>query len=65
MSNGTATITIDGLACEMIYTILAGGVLNGDLVGPTSSYGTIVSGLCPVKITPILSPIYGKKFVFH
>ena len=43
----TATVIIDGLQCEVTYTIIAGGTLNGVLVGPRSSHGTVTSGPCP------------------
>ena len=45
-NNGIATVTIDGLQCEVTYDIIAGGTLNGALVGPRSSHGTITSGPC-------------------
>ena len=45
--NGMATVTVNGLQCEVTYTIIAGGTLNGDLVGPRSSHGTITAGSCP------------------
>ena len=45
-NNGIATVTIDGLECEVTYDIIAGGTLNGALVGPRSSHGTITSGPC-------------------
>ena len=41
-----ATVTVDGLQCEVTYDIIAGGTLNGALVGPRSSHGTITSGPC-------------------
>ena len=47
ITNGMATVTIDGLECEVTYTITAGGALNGTLVGPRSSHGNITSGPCP------------------
>ena len=47
---GMATVTIDGLQCEVTYDITAGGTLNGALVGPKSSHGTITSGPCPPPI---------------
>ena len=50
VTNGMATMTIDGLQCEFTYTIIAGGTLNGTLVGPRSSHGTITSGPCPPPI---------------
>ena len=43
-----ATVTIYNLRCGVTYTITAGGTLNGDLVGPRSSYGNIITGPCPV-----------------
>ena len=46
-NNGMATVTIDGLECEVTYTITAEGTLNGALVGPRSSHGTVTSGPCP------------------
>ena len=46
-NNGIATVTIDGLECEVTYTITAGGTLNEALVGPRSSHGTVTSGPCP------------------
>ena len=47
VNNGMATVTIDELECEVTYTITAEGTLNGTLVGPRSSHGTITSGPCP------------------
>ena len=49
-----ATVTINGLACGVTYTIIAGGTLNGDLVGPRSSHGTTM-GPCP-EISSTTSP---------
>ena len=46
VTSGMATVTIDGLECEVTYTITAGGTLNGALVGPRSSHGIITSGPC-------------------
>ena len=45
-NNGMATVTVDGLECEVTYDIIAEGTLNGALVGPRSSHGTITSGPC-------------------
>ena len=43
-----ATVTVDGLVCEKIYTIVAGGVDNdGNLVGPQFYQGTVTVGSCP------------------
>ena len=49
ITNGMSTVTLNGLACGVMYAITAGGTLNGDLVGPRSSHGTI-SGSCPPGI---------------
>ena len=45
--NGMATVTVDGLQCEVTYDITAEGTFYGALVGPRSSHGTITSGPCP------------------
>ena len=47
VTNGMATVTVDRLECEVTYAITARGTLNGALVGPRSSHGTITSGSCP------------------
>ena len=57
ITNRMATVTVDGLECEVTYDITAGGTLNGALVGPRSSYGTITSGPCPLTM-PTMS---GRK----
>ena len=44
-------VTLNGLACGVTYTIIAGGTLNGELVGPRSSHGTVIGGPCPLIIT--------------
>ena len=43
-----ATVTISGLQCEVTYNITAEGTLNGALVGPGSSHGSISAGPCPL-----------------
>ena len=43
-----AIVTVYGLKCGTNYTIIAGGTLNGDLVGPRSSRGNITTNPCPV-----------------
>ena len=48
--NGMATVTVDGLVCNITYNITAGGTLNGALVGPRSSHGTVTSGPCPLPM---------------
>ena len=47
----TATVTVDGLECEEIYSITAAGTRNGELVGPRSSHGNITTGPCLVMTT--------------
>ena len=42
-----ATVTVNGLQCGVTYTIIAGGTLNGDLVGLRSSHGNVTTGPCP------------------
>ena len=51
-----AAVTVNGLECEVTYNITAGGTLNGDLVGPRSSHGTITAGYCPQVMTTATSP---------
>ena len=51
MTNGMATVTINGLVCGVTYTITAGGTLDGQLVGPRSFHGTTTTGPCPPMIT--------------
>ena len=46
ITNGTATVTVNGLECGVTYTITAGGALNGDLIGPRSYVATF-SDTCP------------------
>ena len=51
ITNGTATVTVNGLECGVTYTIIARGTLDGDLVGPRSSHGNITTGPCPGDMT--------------
>ena len=51
ITNGTATVTVNGLECGVTYSIIAGGTFNGDLVGPESSHGTVTTGPCPSNKT--------------
>ena len=53
VSYGITTVTLEELACGVTYTITAGGILNGHLVGPTSSHGTITfnNHPCPEMTT--------------
>ena len=48
VTNAMATVAVDRLECGVTYTIIAGGTLNGHLVGPRSSHGTIPTNPCPV-----------------
>ena len=50
-TNGMSTVILNRLACGVTYTITAGGTLNGQLVGPRSSHGTVTAGPCPLVIT--------------
>ena len=63
VTNEMATVTIDGLACGVTYSIIAGGTLNGVLVGPKSSHG-IITGPCPpliITTTAATTSMAGKK----
>ena len=51
-----ATVTLDGLACGVEYTIIAGGTLNGHLVGPRSSHENITADPCLVIMTTTVVP---------
>ena len=67
ITNGMAIVTVDELDCEVTYDIIAGGTLNGDLVGPRSSHGTITSGPClPPMPTPSVatSSSTGKEEIY-
>ena len=46
-SSRVATVTVNGLMCEVEYTITAGGTLNGQLVGPRIFLGNVTTGSCP------------------
>ena len=52
-----ATVTVNGLKCGVTYTIIAGGTLNEDLVGPRSSHGTI-NQFCTSVETKLNSGIF-------
>ena len=66
-NNRIATVTVDGLQCEVTYDIIAGGTLNGALVGPRSSHGTITSGSCLADMpTPsVATPSMNGKEEIH
>ena len=60
ITNRSATVTVNGLQCGVTYTIITGGTLNGGLVGPRSSHGSVTTGPCPVissTISPTMSPV--------
>ena len=63
ITDETATVTVTGLKCGVNYTITAGGTLNGELVGPRSSHGTIVMPACPIDIQRRSSDGGKNKFV--
>ena len=41
ITNGMATVTVSGLECGVTYTIIAGGLFNGNFAGPRSLQGNI------------------------
>ena len=44
----TATVILTNISCSAVeYTIIAGGTLNGNLVGPRSSHGMLFFEECP------------------
>ena len=53
--NKMATVTLEGLKCEVTYTIIAGGTYGGiaeeDLIGPRSSHGSFTAGPCEIATT--------------
>ena len=55
ITNGIATVTVNGLECGVTYTIIAGGTLNGDLVGPRSSHGNLTTGISPEDARGVIS----------
>ena len=64
ITNGMAVVTIDGLECEVTYDIIAGGKLNGALVGPKSSHRNITAGPCPLSSSSTVSPNTCKNSKF-
>ena len=46
VTNGTARVTVNKLVCNATYTIIAGGTLNGRLIGPRLWHETINTSLC-------------------
>ena len=47
--NGMATVMVDGLECNVAYTIRVEATFNGYLLGPRPSYKTITTDPCPVN----------------
>ena len=54
ITNHVATVILEGLTCGVVYNIIAGGKLNGDLVGPRSSHGIFTADPCPEMSSTIL-----------
>ena len=49
-----AIVTVNSLLCGVTYNITAGGMdNNGTLVGPGSSYGPIITGVCPFAASEV------------
>ena len=46
-----ATVIVDRLLCEVEYTNIARGTLDGQLVGPRSSHRTVTADPCPPMMT--------------
>ena len=55
ITNGMATVPVNGLECGVTYTIIAGGILNGDLVGPKSSHGNVTTVMSPEDAGGVIS----------
>ena len=49
VTNGMATVTIYELKCNTRYSIVAGGTLEGGLLGPKSAHGNITTSSCVGK----------------
>ena len=47
--NEMAAVIVNELECEVTYTTMVVGTLDGDLVGPRLSYETVTTGTCPVS----------------
>ena len=50
-----ATVIVNGLECGVTYTIIAGGTLNGDLVGPRSSHENVTTDISPEVAGGVIS----------
>ena len=69
IANGMSTVTLNGLACGVTYTITAGGTLNGELVGPRSSHDPINGSDRPCEVVPTttsatMTPMTSKENFF-
>ena len=69
VDSNIANVALTGLNCSTEYTIIAGGMRDGNLIGPKSSYGPIPDYLC--RLINILSRAIftssegeGKKYVY-
>ena len=57
-----ATVTINQLMCEQMYTIIAGGITDNDLIGPQFQREVVSAPACPIPPTPTPTPI-GKACI--
>ena len=60
VDSSMATVTIGGLNCGVTYTITAGGRLNEELIGPISTFETVM-GNCSSETIPTASIPPSKK----
>ena len=64
-----ATVTVNGLVCEQIYSIVAGGIITNDVMmdrtldGPRFHTETITASACPVVITTTTMTT-GKRVIY-
>ena len=50
VTNGLATVIVNGLECGITYTIIAGGALNGNIIGPSRSHGNFPICACSINM---------------
>ena len=50
ITNGLATVIINGLECGVTYTIIAGGARNEELLGPSRLHGNFSTCACPINM---------------
>ena len=61
-----ATVSINGLVCEKIYIIIAGGVdSDGNLVGPQFHQETVTAGPCPRSSIVTTTMPTGKIYIMY